>query len=70
MGGEGGDQVERAPLAVVAFAPRCRLGIGGEALGDEGVVAGGEGPLVCWPESFEAAPAGVGGCPVQRGSLR
>ena len=56
MGGEGGDQVERATLVVVPLAAVGRLGVRGQALGDEVVVAGGEGPLTSGPSCLSPRP--------------
>jgi hypothetical protein len=53
----------RAPLVVVPLGAVGRFGVGGQALADERVVAGGEGPLVEGGRLSKAAPAGfVAGC--------
>src|SRR5712664_801427 len=57
--GEGGGEVERAPFQVVALSAVRPFGVGGPRVGDEAVVARGEGALEGGPELFEAAPSGV-----------
>jgi hypothetical protein len=49
VGGEGGDEIERAPFYVVAGAVG-RFWVGGDAVSDEGVVALGEAALEGWSD--------------------
>jgi len=56
---EGGDQVVAAPLVVVPLAVVGRLGVGCQALGNEIVVASGEGARVSRGQLTKAASAGV-----------
>jgi hypothetical protein len=56
VGGERGDEVVRLAFQVVAFAPGG-FGVGGDAVGDERVVALSEDALVARGELFEAAQA-------------
>jgi hypothetical protein len=61
VGGEGGDEVERSALVVVAFATG-RFGVGGETGGDDLVVAFGESPAQpCWEGLLTAVSGPVAG---------